>query len=354
MALPVPLPAGQPIPYEEGPPLVERLIVAWLLSVHGNTRDAYRRDIERWIGFCTRHQLDPLMVKRAHADAYAEQLRRDKEAPATVNRRLAAAQGFYRYCLEDAEDNDTPLPLRTNPFRRVKRAKISRSHSTTRALTCGEALKLLAVASTDTHHTRPASRSFAIVSVLLVVGLRATELCTATIGDLGHSDGHQILTVTRKGGGRQKLVMPPVAWAALGGYEIQRGIAGQTEHGWQLLSEAPRTAPLIASATGRHLNRHAVWTLVHRLAQQAGIGDVHPHVLRKTAGTAAHLEGATIQDIQAMLGHADPQTTLRYIAEIDALDRSPAYAIGKRFTLPSTEETPWPLPRQCSTPAIRP
>ena len=48
-----------------------------------------------------------------------------------------------------------------------------------------------------------------------MLGLRVSELAAAGITDLGHERGHRTLTITRKGGTRQRLAVPP-AVAELG------------------------------------------------------------------------------------------------------------------------------------------
>jgi hypothetical protein len=53
-------------------------------------------------------------------------------------------------------------------------------------------------------------------------GLRVDELARADVTDLGHDRGHQILTVTRKGGPRVALVLPPATTAAQDAYLTTR------------------------------------------------------------------------------------------------------------------------------------
>jgi integrase/recombinase XerD len=47
---------------------------------------------------------------------------------------------------------------------------------------------------------------------LLLMGLRVTEACTARIEDVGVSDGYRVVTVTRKGGKRQRIRIPDQQW----------------------------------------------------------------------------------------------------------------------------------------------
>ncbi len=54
---------------------------------------------------------------------------------------------------------------------------------------------------------------------------------------------------------------------------------------------------------------------VDRCAASLGIIGLHPHRLRATFATAHYEAGTPLSQIQQMLGHRDPETTLRYIVQ---------------------------------------
>jgi integrase len=83
-----------------------------------------------------------------------------------------------------------------------------------------QARALLAAADMDRGPARP--RGAAAIRLLLHQGLRVDELARADVADLGHNRGHRILTVTRKGGHRVALVLPPATTAALDAYLATR------------------------------------------------------------------------------------------------------------------------------------
>ncbi|WP_255220255.1 tyrosine-type recombinase/integrase [Actinomadura chibensis] len=56
---------------------------------------------------------------------------------------------------------------------------------------------------------------------------------------------------------------------------------------------------------------------------------MHPHVLRHTVATLLDEEDVPVQEIQRLLGHADPRTTQGYIDKRRTLDASPVYVMGR-------------------------
>ena len=56
--------------------------------------------------------------------------------------------------------------------------------------------------------------------------------------------------------------------------------------------------------------------LVKRFMKRNGLPDMSPHDLRHTAASLAIQSGANVKEIQALLGHKDPSTTLKFYAGI--------------------------------------
>lgn len=306
---PTPQPnAALPAPTQTQPTTADRLAAAFLLSHSGRTREAYARDLTHYGNWCAANHIDPLTARRIHVDAYREHLTSSGAAPATIVRRLAAVSGFYSYGLDEGI-------LDHNPAARIRRPKVGDNVQST-GLSTAEAAALLAAAE---HHS---PRTAAAVNLLLFCGLRVSELVNARVTDLAYERGHRILTITRKGGRRQKMVIPPRATDALTTY-----LDGRTQ------------GPLIATATGKPVDRHAIWRLLRTLAKDAlpHLADtIHPHDLRHACATLALDAGASLRDVQDLLGHQDTRTTRRYDRARHNLDRSPVYALANLISSPPT------------------
>jgi site-specific recombinase XerD len=284
---------------------------AWLanrrLSAH--TRAAYRRDVAAWLTWCAGRGLDPLRATFLDLNAYARALEstggpgRDRPlTPATAARRLSAVSSWYTFLVRLGV-------LTANPVSGADRPRVDRDHSATVGLAPAEVAALLAAAGRD------GPRSAAAVALLADLGLRVGELVGLDLADVGLERGHRVVRFTGKGGRPRRRALAPGTAAALDAWLAVRGGA---------------PGPLLLTAGGGRLDRHAVFRLVRRLAAAAGIpaaDRLSPHSLRHAFATAARDAGVPLEDVQDAMGHADPRTTRRYDRDRHNLDRDPSYAI---------------------------
>ena len=163
-----------------------------------------------------------------------------------------------------------------------------------------------------------------MLTLLADLGLRVGELVGLDVADLGLERGHRSVRFIGKGGRPRRRALTPAPAAALDAYLAERAAAEGTT--------ADRLdGPLLVTATGARIDRHAVFRLVRRLAREAGIAGwarLSPHSLRHAFATTARAEGVPLEDVQDAMGHADPRTTRRYDRDRHNLDRDPAYTIA--------------------------
>ena len=102
----------------------------------------------------------------------------------------------------------------------------------------------------------------------------------------------------------------------------------------------PRTARTVDLAIGerwegpilrRHdcqrLDRRTAHRWVKAIGKQAGLGHVHPHMLRGAFIMAALDAGVPLRDVQLAARHADPRTTTIYDRRRENFDRHAAYVV---------------------------
>jgi site-specific recombinase XerD len=235
--------------------------------------------------------------------------------PATIARKLSALSSWYDFLAK-------LRAVEVNPVPGADRPTVSRDHSATVGLTAQEVDALLAAAEADPGPT--AVRNRAALALLADLGLRVGELVSLDLTDLGHERGHRSVRFVGKGGRPRRRALTPGAADAVDAYLTLRAAA-------ERVPVDQLTGPLLVTASGARLDRHAVFRLVRRLARAAGIAawaKLSPHSLRHAFATSARAEGVALEDVQDAMGHADPRTTRRYDRDRHNLDRDPAYVIS--------------------------
>lgn len=283
-------------------PTARDVEAAFLLSYPtSHTRRAYASDLGAWFEFCDSTSTDPLAANRAHVDAWARKLAEiDGRTPATVARKLSAVSGFYRYAVNEDV-------IGRNPVAAVRRPKVGSDTQST-GLDRDELSALVEAAR------GAGPRTYALVLLLALNGLRISEALGADASDLDTERGHRVLRITRKGGKRSTVPLAPRTAEAIDTY-----VDGRT------------SGPLFATSTGSRLDSAAVWRTLRRLAAvavPAKATSLHPHDLRHAFVTLCLDAGASLRDVQDAAGHADPRTTRRYDRARDNLDRHPTYRLA--------------------------
>jgi site-specific recombinase XerD len=299
------------------------VLEAWLANrrLSERTRLAYRGDVAGWLAWSAERRVDPLRATFLHVNQYARALESTVDGrtgrpptPATVARKLSALSSWYGFLVKLGA-------VPANPVSGADRPRVDRDHSATVGLTPDEVDALLAAARAAAGPT--AARTRAAVALLADLGLRVGELVSLDCADLGHERGHRSVRFVGKGGRPRRRALTPGTAAALDEYLTTRAAAAG-------VPPERLAGPLLATATGGRLDRHAVFRLVRRLARDAGIpawARLSPHSLRHAFATTARAEGVPLEDVQDAMGHADPRTTRRYDRDRHNLDRDPAYAI---------------------------
>ena len=260
----------------------EREALAGFLASYSNerTREAYEYDLRRFSEFCAEHGLGLFDLKRPHIELYLRELEQ-RYAPATTCRRLTVLKSFFAYCV-DEEITDR------NPCVRVKTPKIpEKEQPHIRGLDCEAFLKAAEAMGPKMH---------AMACLMLLSGLRVSEVCSSRIENIDEERGMTTLTFIGKGTKFAKIPLAPVT-----AYSIRSYIGDRT------------TGPIFLRRDGNQLDRRTAWAWVRRIAKSAGIEQhVSPHALRRSAITALFDNKVPGRDVQHFARHSDPRTTAKY------------------------------------------
>jgi site-specific recombinase XerD len=248
-----------------------------------HTVKAYARDVRAFRGHLTDHSptvKHPRGVQREMVIQFALSLRED--APRTIRRKLTAVSSFYGFLQDTGQA--THNPARGLPLPKVAQVlPVSLSEE--------QARRLLKAAHTPWHR--------ALVALLLFAGLRRTEAAAITLADLDLEQGQLLV----RGKGSKQRVVPlasPVV-EAIQEYLVCR----QTTDSVHLFVSRSEGRPI----AGRVVNR-----MLTRVLRGAGLeGSATPHALRRTFATHLVRQGVDVRTVQELLGHADLQTTARYL-----------------------------------------
>ena len=158
-------------------------------------------------------------------------------------------------------------------------------------------------------------RDFAVLTLLVRLGLRAGEVAALLLDDIDWRSGEFL--VRGKGPKEQRLPLP--------------GDVGEAIAGW-LRRGRPRCAArevfTRVRAPHRALTSPGISAIVASAAKRAGLDAMHAHRLRHTAATEMLRSGAGLQEIGQVLRHQSVLTTSIYAK----LDRSALRELAK----------PWP------------
>jgi site-specific recombinase XerD len=203
---------------------------------------------------------------------------RDRLAPTSISRRLAAVRSCLRYTFGPAAVPEASL----SP---------SRSRRLPDAPKAAEIEELLELAEGD---SPLALRNRALLELLYSAGLRSQEAVTLDLGDV---DFDRELVHVRGKGGKERVV--PL------GEEAALHLARYLRDGRPALAKGANDA-LFLSVRGRRLDTSTVRRLLR-----------HPHRLRHAFATHLLEGGADLRVIQELLGHASLSTTQIY-SHVDA------------------------------------
>ncbi|MFJ8912607.1 tyrosine-type recombinase/integrase [Amycolatopsis sp. NPDC102389] len=267
-----------------------------------------------WFRWCAANGVDPTMATSAQVKSWLQALEEAGAAPSTRDRMLATVKTMYASLADAGLVAANPAAL---DRRRLGLAAAAASTSATVTLTTRQVGALYQAAGTPRRGASACdvARSVAVVA-LFTLGLRVSELCGLDDADVHVTRGRRALRVRGKGGKVRIVYLSVPAERALLEYLALRadgtGTAVVTGVGRRT---QPSDRPLLVTRGGRRFARQAIWQLLRRIAAAggpdlAGVAEVmHPHALRHFYVTAAVEAGASLEHVQADVGHASIDTT---------------------------------------------
>ncbi len=193
-----------------------------------------------------------------------------------------------------------------NPLREIKRPRVNRRQGTTKAFSPKEARRILDAPDASTVR---GLRDRAILSVGFQAGPRRSEIASLLVRDFHTNAGFKSLHFVRKGGEDLSLALNPQTTQRIADYLSAAG------HGGDL--DGPLFRPTghnqFNKESRRHVNPETVDWILRRYVSALGLDlGYSAHSMRATFITTALNNGASLEDVQRDVGHADPTTTRLY------------------------------------------
>ncbi len=265
---------------------LEYLTVELGLSI--NTRQAYVRDLElfsKWIKKSTNQ------VLRKDVINYISFLKKERYAPASLARKLAALKAFFRFMTNEGY-------LEIDPAEGVEAG--NKARLLPKVLNIAEVDKLLAAPDINTEE---GFRDRTMLEVLYATGMRVSELINLQLSNVNLSMKYVIAF----GKGAKERIIP------LGHYAVNYVEKYLNVVRPKLMKENVKDDRMFLTVRGRAMTRQRFWQIIKEYGEKAGIKKaLTPHILRHSFATHLLNNGADLRTVQELLGHADISTTQIY------------------------------------------
>lgn len=155
-------------------------------------------------------------------------------------------------------------------------------------------------------------RDFVMVLLIVVCGLRVSEVSRLDEGDLDTEGGEPVLWVHGKGrDGKVDFVPVPTV--------LRQLVFGNLEKRRPLSRRSPMFVSYSRNGFGRRLSARSISRVVKQAMVAVGFDSprLTAHSLRHTAVTLALKGGATLQQVQQYARHRQIETTLRYAHNLE-------------------------------------
>lgn len=277
-----------------------------------NTEAAYRADLHAWGRALADHHAitvpedrHPLqMLRPSHLTARAltaaaASFFRDGRSAATRSRRISAVRGWCAWLVrgghlpaDPAADLETPRLPRRLPV----------------ALTDDQLGRIVRAASTPNEHGRAQwiLLDRALIALFAGAGPRTSEVVGLRVHDVVRDAGGVLLRLRGKGGAHRNV---PIAAAAV--EPIDEYLADRRAR----LGDFGPDDPLLVALSGRAITTGMIEYRVDQWFRRAGVrrpeGEL-AHVFRHTYAVGVLHNGASLNELQAVLGHQNLATTSIY------------------------------------------
>ena len=264
-----------------------------------NTVRTYRGSLKQWFRYLRQNQI--IQPTAETVRQYRDHLQDAGKKATTVKNYIIAVKRFFQWTEEAG--------LYPNVAKHIKSGRLSKNFKRD-YLTGSQARQIL---NHIDRSTLKGKRDYAILVMMLTMGLRTIEVSRADIDDIRTKGNTTVLYVQGKGHDEKDdlIRMPQHVESAIRDYLSVRKANDLSE-------------PLFVSTSNHNSNGRMTTRSIRRIVKTAFIAAgfdsprLTAHSTRHTAATLSLLNGATLQQTQELLRHRNIGTTEIYAHNIDA------------------------------------
>ena len=264
-------------------------------NVSANTLESYLRDISQYIAFLgIENDSDISKTDTSSVEGYINELKTIGKSTSTITRTVASIRSYYQFLMiEDVMD-----------FNPAKGIKVDKAEKKMPEILTDKEIRMLLDAP-DANEIKGA-RDKAMLALLYATGIRVSELINLDVQDIRCSKNERGEIICRGSKGIRVIPMYRDAADALYNYILKTR---------PLLVSADSGNALFINLNGSRLTRQGFWKIVKNYSEAAKINkEITPHTLRHSFAMHLYKNGASLHDLQIMLGHSDISSTQLYAA----------------------------------------
>lgn len=303
--------APQYLELKQNKPITEELykhFVAYL-DATPKTIETYRKSLKQFFLYLAHNELSA--PRRADILEYKKHLVASGFKPTTIQSYLSAVRLFFNWT---AQEGYYP-----NIAEHIKGIKLSPEYKKD----CLTSTQVKAVLGSIDRATPQGIRDYAMLSLMIIGGLRTIEVVRANVGDLRNLGNLTVLYIQGKGKTEKTAYIKVPA-------EVERALREYLS-----LRASKAEDALFCStsnnSSGARLTTRSVSGIVKARLVEAGYNSprLTAHSLRHTAVTISFLEGRDVTEVQQFARHADINTTMIYNHALELANNGCSEAISR-------------------------
>jgi integrase/recombinase XerD len=263
------------------------------------TLDLYRRVVTKFVSHLGGMKITRArQVRPEHALSYLSKRRQAGVSGGTLTIERTTILGFCRWLSRSGQAPEFPWSEAV--------PRIMRDVRTPRFLSEEECRKFFAAVKHLVYRRERVGglRDVAMIAMLVDSGVRAGELTALRVYDLDLADLSATVSEDSKGRRDRTVTYSQRTARLIRAYLRSR-------------EDQSADSPLWLTRRGTALCRVRLFGIVREVAKAAGLRDVNVRSLRHTAATLRLRYGATVTDVQRLLGHRRVETTMLYAHLVD-------------------------------------